>query len=295
MELSKLGIWFSFDALSSKSSAEAAERIESLGYSAIWVPEEMGRNPFVLAGWFLANTAKINIATGIANLYNVIPGVMKSCQRTLAEMSAGRFMLGIGVSHKIVTDMRGIDYGSPLATMKEYLEGLENAMDGGRLAGMEGLETPTVIAALGPRMLELAAEKCDGAHTFFVSPEHTANAREILGPDRYLCVEQKVLLEEDPRKARAAARPLVAGYGSLPNYRKNWLRLGMTDEDFSGGVSDRLVDASVAWGSSEQIQQRIDEHYAAGATHVCIRPISPDGNHARLDWQVVEALAPARQ
>jgi probable F420-dependent oxidoreductase len=295
MDLRNVGVWYSFDTMSGSEAAQAAKRIEELGYSAIWVPDEVGRNPFALAGWFLANTSKINIATGIVNLYNVIPSVMRACQRTLAEISEGRFILGVGVSHKVVTDMRGIDYGSPLTTMRNYLEGIDRAIDGYQLPGIETIETPTVIAALGPKMLALAAQKCDGAHTFFVSPEHTASAREILGPDKWLCVEQKVVLEPDPVKAREAARPMVTGYSQLPNYRNNWLRYGLTEADFADGASDRLIDASVAWGNEEAIRKRIEEHYAAGASHVCIRPISPNGDKSKLDWNVLKALAPAKQ
>jgi probable F420-dependent oxidoreductase len=151
-------------------------------------------------------------------------------------------------------------------------------------------EPPTVIAALGPKMLELAATECAGAHPYFSSPDHTAMARAIMGPDPLLCVEQKVILESDPEKARALAKPVAKIYSSLPNYRNNWLRMGLSEDDINH-LSDKFIDTTFAWGGPETIQARIREHMDAGASHVCIQPVNPNGKFGDLHWDCLEALA----
>ncbi len=295
MDLNKLGVWYFLEGMSSVEAAEAAKRIERLGYDTFWIPETVGRNPFAHGSWLLANTSTLKIATGIANIYNRVPGVMRGAQRTLAEQSGGRFLLGIGVSHKpLVSDLRGLEYGSPVKTMRAYLDAMEASVDGRDIPGIEDIDTPTVIAALGPKMLELAAEKCRGAHPYFVSPDHTAMAREAMGPDAWLCVEQKVVLEPDAAKARAAARTVSPIYIPLPNYRNNWLRMGLSEDDFENAGSDKFIDATFAWGDANAIRKRIDEHFAAGANHVCIQPVDPGGTFGKLDWTVLEELAPSR-
>lgn len=289
MDTGRLGVWYFFEALPAAAAAEAAQRIESLGYGTLWIPETVGRHPFVHASWLLANTGKLNVATGIANIYHREPGVTLAGQNALNEQSNGRFLLGLGVSHKpLVEGVRGLNYGPPVATMKKYLAGMASAP----YQGIPPAEKPkTVIAALGPKMLELAREATDGAHPYFVSPDHTAMAREILGPDKLLCVEQKIILEKDPAKARALARPVASIYTGLPNYRNNWLRMGLTEADFENGGSDRFIDATFAWGDLKAIQARIQAHFDAGATHVCVQPVNPNGQFGDLHWEVLEALA----
>jgi probable F420-dependent oxidoreductase len=289
MDIGKLGVWYFFEGLPAPAAAEAAQRIESLGYGALWIPETVGRHPLVHASWLLANTEKLVVATGIANIYHREPGVSLAGQNALNEQSGGRFLLGLGVSHKpLVEGVRGLDYGPPVATMRRYLEGMAAAP----YQGLQPAEKPkTVIAALGPKMLELAREKTDGAHPYFVSPDHTAMASEILGPDKMLCVEQKIILEEDPSKARELARPVASIYSGLPNYRNNWLRMGLEESDFENGGSDKFIDATFAWGNVDAIASRIREHYDAGATHVCVQPVNPNGQFGDLHWEVLEALA----
>lgn len=289
MDIGKLGVWTFFDALTAPVAAQAAKRIEALGYGALWIPEAVGRHPFVLASWLLANTDKLVIATGIANIYHREPGVTLAGQNSLNEQSSGRFLLGMGVSHKpLVEGLRGLAYGPPIATMRKYLDGLATAP----YQGIPPAEkAPIVIAALGPRMLELAREACDGAHPYFTSPAHTAMAKQILGPDKMLCVEQKIILEEDPTKARELARPVAQMYLALPNYRNNWLRMGLAEADLANGGSDKFIDTTFAWGSVEKIRSRIQEHYDAGATHVCIQPVHPNGQIGTLYWETLEALA----
>ena len=289
MELGKLGVWYFLDGMPAGAAAEAAQRIEKLGYSALWIPETVGRNPLVHASWLLANTGKLVVATGIANIYHREPGVMLAAQMTLAEQSGGRFLLGMGVSHKpLVEGVRGLEYGPPVTTMRKYLDGMASAP----YQGIEPPSTPpTVIAALGPKMLELAREKCTGAHPYFTSPDHTAAARKILGPDKWLCVEQKVILESDAGKAREHARPVARIYTGLPNYRNNWLRMGLSESDIDEGGSDKFIDTTFAWGTADKIKARIQEHFDAGASHVCIQPVNPNGQFGDLHWDALEALA----
>jgi probable F420-dependent oxidoreductase len=288
MKLGKLGVWYFTDGSPATAAAETVQKIENIGYDTLWIPETVGRNPFVHASWLLANTTRLNIATGIANIYHREPGVTMAAQNTLAEQSGNRFLLGIGVSHKpLVEGVRGLQYGPPVATMREYLQ---------KMAASPYQSVPpsepaqTVIAALGPKMLELARDKCAGAHPYFVSPDHTAMARGILGEGPLLCVEQKVVLETDPEVARRVARGVAQIYIGLPNYRNNWLRMGMEESDLENGGSDRFIDATFAWGSADAIKARLKEHFDAGADHVCIQPVNPNGNFGELHWEALQAL-----
>lgn len=290
MELGKLGVWYFLDGLASPVAAQAAQRIESLGYSTLWIPEAVGKHPFVQASWLLANTERLNVATGIASIYHREPGATLAGQNSLAEQSGDRFLLGLGVSHKpMVEGVRGLAYGPPVASMRRYLEG----MDASPYSGATPATKPKrVIAALGPKMLELARDSCDGAHPYFTSPEHTAMAREILGPEPWLCVEQKVILESDPSKARELARAVAQMYIGLPNYRNNWLRMGLSEQDLDDKGSDKFIDATFAWGTADDIKARLQAHVDAGADHVCIQPVNPNGTFGELHWEALEALAP---
>lgn len=289
MDLTRTGVWFFTDAMTSNQAAEFVKRIEQLGYSALWLPETVGRNPFAHASWLLANTSSLIVATGIANIYHREPGVTVAAQNTLAEQSDNRFLLGLGVSHKpMVEGVRGLQYGKPVTTMRTYLEQMAASPYS---AIPPSTKPPTVIAALGPKMLELAKDKTDGAHPYFTSPRHTREARDILGPDALLCVEQKVILETNANTAREAARRAAGMYQGLPNYRNNWIRMGLTEDDINIPGSDAFIDETFAWGDVDAIKQRIQEHYDAGATHVCVQPIKSEGQFGLPDWDVLEALA----
>ncbi len=289
MDTGKLGVWYFFDGLSSVDAAQAAKRIEALGYGTLWLPETVGKSPVALASWLLANTEQLNLATGIMNIYHREPGVTAAAQNTLAEQSGGRFLLGMGVSHKpLVEGVRGLEYGPPVPTMRTYLEKMA-ASPYTAIAPDEA--PPTVIAALGPKMLELAATQCTGAHPYFSDPGHTRMARDIMGPDAWLCVEQKVILETDAAKARELAKPVAKIYNRLPNYRNNWLRMGLSEDDIDH-LSDRFIDTTFAWGTADNIRNRIQEHMDAGASHVCIQPVNPNGQFGDLHWGCLEALAP---
>jgi probable F420-dependent oxidoreductase len=289
MQLGKLGVWAAMDVLSAADGAAFAQRVEGWGYSALWLPESRGRDVMVHSSWLLANTKNLIVAPGIANIYARDPMSMANGQRALAEQSGGRFLLGVGVSHApTVVGLRGHEYGKPVTTMRAYLQ----AMNAAPYLAPDPPERPlTIVAALGPRMMALSGEAADGAHPYNVPPEHTAEARRILGPGKLLCPEVWVLLETDAAKARSAARQALANYMRLDNYVNNWRRLGFTDADLADGGSERFIDANVAWGTEEAIRKRIQEHWDAGADHVCIQSISPDGSR-RPDEKVLALLAP---
>ena len=291
MDFGRLGVWTWIDTMSAADVADFAVKIEELGYSMLWVPEAVGRDPFTILGYLAARTSKLKLATGIANIYARDAMTMRAIQHTLAEASGGRFVLGLGVSHApMVTGIRGHEYGKPVTTMRNYLDTMEKALYVGPKADDEA---PVVLAALRPNMLRLAAEKTRGAHPYFVPPEHTARAREILGEGPILAPEQKVLLETDASRAREIARANMKTYLALPNYQNNLRWLGFGDDDLADGGSDRLVDAIVAWGDEKAIAERIQAHHDAGADHVCIQPFRADGVPGP-DLRILEALAPAK-
>ena len=287
MTLNKLGVWAGIDGLSAAECAAFAQRVEGWGYGALWMPEAMGREVFSAAAWLLANTATLVVASGIANIYARDALSAAAAQKGLNEQSGGRFLLGLGVSHvPLVEGVRHHEYGKPVATMRAYLSAMAQAP----YASLAPATAPrTVLAALGPKMLALAAELADGAHPYNVTPAHTHEARAALGPGKLLCVEQAAVLESDPAAARRTARRFLDLYLSLPNYVNNWRRMGYSDEDFSGGGSDRLIDAMVVWGDENAIRRRIDEHWQAGADHVCVQGL---GWTALPDEDLLRLLAP---
>jgi probable F420-dependent oxidoreductase len=292
MRVGKLGVWASTECMSATDAAAFAKRVENWGYNALWLPEAVGRNVLVHSSWLLANTNSLIVATGIASIYARDAAAMAAGQLTLAEQSGGRFILGMGVSHApFVEGVRGHVYEKPLGKMRAYLEGMAKAH---YIAPRPAVKPPTLIAALGPKMLELAAELADGIHPYNVTPEHTAQARAILGPDKYLCPEQMVLLEKDPSIARAASRKVLSIYLQLPNYCNNLLRMGFDEADLADGGSDLLIDSLIAWGDVDAIRRRIQLHWDAGADHVCIQSLRRDGNFgAPPEEKIFELLAPA--
>jgi probable F420-dependent oxidoreductase len=217
---------------------------------------------------------------------------MSAGQRTLTSAFPDRFLLGLGVSHgPMVEGFLGERYERPLTKMRAYLDAMDQAPF---MADAPSTEPTRVLAALGPKMLRLAAERAAGAHPYFVPVEHTAMARETLGSAPLLCVEQAVVLQTDAEQARAAARAHMALYLTLPNYTNNLRRLGFGDDDFDGGGSDRLVDALVAWGDSDAVAERVGAHHQAGADHVCIQVLGTNADDARrLPLEQWRTLAPA--
>ncbi|MCE2532535.1 MAG: TIGR03620 family F420-dependent LLM class oxidoreductase, partial [Acidimicrobiia bacterium] len=289
IDLGPVGIWTGvLDQVPSARAAELAAEIEELGYKSIWIPEAVGRDPFVMATLILAGTSSIKVATGIANIYARDAMTMANAQRTVAEAFEDRFLLGLVVSHAhLVAGLRKHDYSRPLSYMREYLERMHKAVFFAH--GPEELPE-MVLAALGPRMLQLSATATAGAHPYFVPPEHTAVARETMGPDAALYPEQMVILDTNPASARELARQSMAIYLGLPNYTNNLLRLGFTQSDIDGGPdggpSDRLVDAIVVWGTVEQITARVQEHLDAGADHVGVQVLAEDPDTTAEGWRI---------
>lgn len=291
MQLGRLGVWTWLDGYPQAEAVDIARRIESWGYSTLWLPETIGRDPFALILHLAAHTTRLCFATGIANIYARDAVSMRALQQTVAELSGGRFALGLGVSHShLVTGVRGHAYGKPVATMRSYLEAMRKAL---YRAPAPREEAPILLAALRTNMLRLAAEQASGAHPYLVTPEHTARARQVLGSGTLLAPEQMVLLESDATRARGVARNNLRIYLGLPNYQNNLRELGFGDADFKDGGSDRLVDALVAWGDEKAIRARIQAHHDAGADHVCIQPFRADGTPGP-DLALLERLAPGR-
>ncbi|MEZ0074100.1 TIGR03620 family F420-dependent LLM class oxidoreductase [Planotetraspora sp. GP83] len=267
------GVWLaSLSAAPVDEARRAAVEIERLGYTTLWIGETpAGREALTHAALLLAATERLQVATGIANIYARDAVAAANGARTLADAWGNRFVLGLGVSHAPLVTTRGHDYGKPVAAMRDYLD----AMDAASFQAPLSEEPPRVLAALRRRMLELAATRAQGAHPYFVTPEHTAQAREILGPGPVLAPEQAVVAGTDPATARATARKYAATYLALPNYVNNLRELGFSDRDFEGGGSDALIDAVVPWGDPEAITGRVRAHRDAGADHVCVQPIAP--------------------
>lgn len=268
--LGRVGVWsFALQRLAAADAGTAMRELERLGYPSVWIPESLGsKEVFAHAALLLAGSEKAIVAPGIANIHARDPMAMATGAQALGEAYPGRFVLGIGVSHAPSVKLRGGDYGKPIEQMTAYLD----AMAASQYAGPEPAEpVPLVLAALGPRMLELAAARADGAHPYFVPVEHTPFARKMLGPDACLAVEQTAVLSTDPAEARRLGRAFARHYLALPNYANNLRRLGWSDEDISNDGSDRMIDAVVAWGDVDAIAARVKAHLDSGADHVCVQ------------------------
>jgi len=272
MELGRVGIWSGqLGRMPATAVREAIGAIEALGFGTVWYPESVTKEAMSQAALLLAASREMVVASGIANIWARDPAAMINGARTLADAFPGRFLLGIGVSHAPNVARRGHDYRRPLAAMRAYLDDMDNAP----YFGPQPSGPPEIVlAALGPRMLRLAAERTRGAHPYFVPPEHTSFARAELGPDPLLAPEQAVVLSSDPVTARGIARDHARGYLALDNYRNNLGRLGWSDADLSGGGSDALIDAVIAWGDVAAIQARVAAQLAAGADHVCVQVLN---------------------
>jgi probable F420-dependent oxidoreductase len=277
MDLGRVGIWtYHLNFQPTSKVRDIVAELEALGYGAIWVGEAAYREPLANAAVLLSATSRMVVATGIANIWVRDPFATLAAQLTLAEAYPERFLLGLGVSHtRMVEGKRGHHYRKPFTAMRTYLDAMDRLAASYRAVGPV-TPPPRVLAALGPKMLALAAERAQGAHPYLVPPEHTAKAREQLGHDRWLLPEQGVVLETNPTNARAIARRHLAPYLGLPNYTNNLRRLGFTDDDLAAGGSDRLVDALFAWGDVAQVARRVQDHIDAGADHVCIQVFDAD-------------------
>jgi probable F420-dependent oxidoreductase len=288
MDLGRVGIWSSYFRSSEDGPVrDAAAELDTLGFGALWIPGGAGGPIFDEVARVLAVTERLVVATGILNIWMHDPGEVAASHHRLSGEAPGRFLLGLGVSHAPLVDARsGRHYERPLEVMSAYLDDLDAA------------PTPVppderALAALGPKMLELAAGRSAGAHPYLVSPEHTAFARKVLGPGPLLAPEQKVLLVTDPVEARARARETVALYLRLPNYVRNLRRIGYSEDDVSGGGSDRLIDGLVAWGDLGTIVERVREHLDAGADHVCLQVLAPGPDAPLAEWRELGSALPS--
>jgi len=279
--LGPLNVWsFALQRMAARDEIQAARQMEQLGYPAIWMPESLGSKDAVAhSGLLLANTDRVIVAPGIANIHARDPMAMANSARTLGEAYPGRVVLGIGVSHAPSVKMRGGDYRNPIAQMGAYLDAMEAAQ---YAAPEPEPSVPLVLAALGPRMLDLAAQRTDGAHPYFVPVEHTSFARRRLGPDPALVTEVTAVLTNDQRAGLDIARAFAKHYLGLPNYANNLRRLGWSDDDISNDGSDRLLDAVVVVGDSDAIVRRIKDHLDAGADTVCLQIRSERSNDPAL-------------
>ncbi len=290
VDIGRVGIWQGvLDQQPTGRVRELAAEIEAMGWGALWMPESTGRDAMVSAAVLLGATTTLKVAPGIAQIHARHPVTTINAARTLAEAYDNRFLLGLGVSHApMIEGVRKIAYNKPFTLMKEYLAAMAEAPF---TALASSQEPPVVLAALGPKMLELSRDAAQGAHPYFVPPEHTAIAREVLGSQPLLATEQMVILDTNPETARALARRDMARYLALPNYANNLRRLGYTEDDLAG-PSDRLVDAIVAWGDEDAIVARVKAHHDAGADHVCIQHLVAERTTVPLEqWhRLADAL-----
>jgi probable F420-dependent oxidoreductase len=295
MDLRTPGAFALTDSMSGNQIAGFVRKLEQLGYGSFWFPEAFGRDPFALAAHILSVTERLVVGTGIANVWKREPVAMIGAARTLAELFPDRFILGIGISHAPMMAQLGIKYAKPVAYMREYLSRMKTAP---YTAPRPKSDPPIVIAALMPKMLQLAAAETDGTFPVYITPEQTARMRAAMGISKWICIQQVALLEPDPAKARRAARKVLAFYLTLPNYLASFRAMGFTDADFADGGSDRIVDGLIAWGDEKTIRDRVAAHYKAGATHVSLTVVPSGGTSLERtiapDMRAFEALAPGR-
>ncbi len=293
MDLGRLGLWTPLlDMQPIGRAREAAAEIEELGFRALWVPEAVLREPFVNAALLLDATNELIVATGIASIHARTAMTAQAGWKSLTEAFPDRFLLGLGVSHQpMVEGVHLHDYGKPYSSMVAYLDAMDRGM---YFAAQPSTEPKRVLAALGPKMLKLSADRGLGAHPYFVPVEHTAVAREALGPDALLAPEQMAVFETDPTVAREIARKAMRTYLGLPNYTNNLRRLGWGDDDLLDGGSDKLVDAIVVWGSLDDVVGRVRAHLDAGANHVCVQVLPGDANELPLTaWRELASAIPS--
>ena len=283
MKLGRLGAWYSMDRLTGPQIVPFLRTVEELGYDTLWYSEATGYESLTIAGYMLANTTRLKLGSAIATIYGRDPFAARRGLITLRALYGDRFVFGLGVSHASMVQARGQRYERPIPAMRAYLDAILEDQPGSE-------EWPIAIAALGPKMLALAAEKTRGALPGHSTPEHTRQARAILGASKWLIVEQKVCLESDATRARALGRTVLSRFMTMPNYRDHWLRIGFSEADLAESGSDRFVDAMVAWGDADAIKARLRAHLDAGATQVCIDPVHTENDFTARD-RMFAALA----
>ena len=281
----RLGVWYSTDKHATPAAMAAfVKTVEDLNYSTLWYPEARGYESFSVAGYMLSQAKKLKIGSSIASIYARDAFTARRGMISLNQLYGDRFILGLGVSHvPMVEGLRGHVYEKPVPAMRNYLKGIMQGESG-------AAEWPICVAALGPLMLKLSGQMTQGAVPYNTTPKHTAEAARILGPGKWLAIEQKVTIETDPVRARALGRKELAHYMVLDNYRNAWLGMGFTELDLSNGGSDAFIDAMVLWGTVEQVKQGLQAHFSAGATHVAVQPVHAVGDTTARD-AILAALA----
>lgn len=293
IEIGRVGIWTGqFDAFPTSQVRDIVQELEAQGWPCVWRPESSGRDALVSAAHMLDATSVLRVATGIAQIHARHPHTTRAAQRTLHEASGGRFLLGLGVSHApFIVGSRKLEYRTPYSDMVEYLAAMAEAPF---TAVAAADEPPTVLAALGPKMLRLSATAARGAHPYFSPVEHTAFARETIGAGVLLAPEMMAVIDDDRDRSRELAVTVMSRYLRLPNYANNLLRHGFTDDDVRAeDPSDRLIDAIVVRGAVDDVVTRVREHHDAGADHVCIQLLSASPNDFPMTHyrELAEALA----
>jgi probable F420-dependent oxidoreductase len=284
MQLGRLGMWYAPDKLGGPDDVSAFVRtVEALGYDTLWYPESRGYESFTIAGYMLSQTKTLKLGSSIASIYARDAFTARRGMISLNALYGDRFILGLGVSHlPMVEGVRGHTYEKPIPAMRSYVNGITK-----NEAGAENW--PIALAALRPLMLKLSAEMTRGALPYNTTPKHTAEAAKILGPGKWLAVEQKVTIETDPGRARALGRAELSRYMVLDNYRNCWLGLGFTEAELANGGSDAFIDQMVLWGSPDKVKDGLRAHFAAGATHVAIQPVHAEGDRGARD-AIMKAL-----
>ena len=289
LRATRTGLWTpALEALIGPRAQEVAAELDELGFGSLWVPESLGREAFTGAQALLAATRRMVVGTGIASIYGRGPMAANGAARLLESLTPGRFVLCLGVSHRpSVEGARKTTYLPPMEAMTAYLDDLGSAL----YFGADPELPPIVLAALGPKMLGLARDRTAGAHSYLVTPEHTASARTTLGTDPLLVVEQAVVLDQDRDESLRRAHGHLDIYTGLPNYRNSWRRLGFAEDDVVRGGSVRLADALVVQGTQEDVLARVREHLDAGADHVLLQVLG--ANLAEVPMPEWRRLAPA--
>lgn len=286
------GIMTAGDSMPLPALVDHVRRLEALGYPSAWITDVFGREIYVTAGYLLARTSSIRVASGIAHIYGRDPIASEQAGRTLSELSGGRFIQGLGVSHPVAAEMRGVPWENPAIKMREYVLAMrgETPIHTPR----DAPPVPIYVAAHGPKMMAVAAEVADGANTYMQPPEHSRASRATLGPDKELTVVLPTCLTTDPDVGRAAGRRALSIYLPLPAYQRQWAAHGFTEADWSDGGSDRLVDTYVNWGDLDAVLGRMREHVDAGASGIALAALPPDPHEPGSAWELIEAVAPGR-
>lgn len=294
-----LGLLQFTEGVDGKTLTAHTQRLEALGYDILWIPEVFGREPVATCGYLLAKTERMRIGTGILNVYARDAHAAAQARNTLAEMSGGRFVLGLGVSHPMLVEPRGHKFEPPAKKMRTYLRTI-------RAVNVDGVQAPIaapiVVAGHGPKLMEVAAQHADGLFLYLQPPEQVTVARKILGAAKQIHVVLRMVLTADKAKARAVARAALGFYMQLPAYHRAWQSAGFVAADYADGGSDRLIDMLAPSGSIEDLQAVLKRYETAGATHISLYPIHPDEAYdpnqaggSMWDWDSLEALAPNRR